>query len=211
MKKFLFVLFITLLSINQSFSQIRLGKKKQNEVSVEDIMKRVKESEENRAYKPEPIDPVYTPEQREAIIKQIRNVKKIEDLPIITIIAYYPMIYVTKLITVHNEITDQDEIKWNSEERLNVGDTIRVYGTYHLGEFFDDHAPSIDDLKPVPYKNTLARITPNHDEKSLFIPSRSVQKCLNYRGDRDIWYVYEGRKDTILLREEYLKQKQASE
>lgn len=209
MKKLLLVLAIALLAINQSLAQLGTAKKKQNDVSVDDIMKRVKESEEKRAYKPEEITPVYTPQQRAAILEQIRNAKKVEDLPIITTVVYYPAVGVTKLVTVTNGITDEQEVKWSRDEKLKVGDTIRVYGTYSLGEYVTGHVPSISDLTQVPYRNRLARITPNHNEKSLFISSASAERCLEHYGDKDIWRAYEGRKDTILLREEYLRQKQA--
>lgn len=207
MKK-LVVIIVMFLCYSSSFAQFGIVKKKQNEVSTEDILKRVKESEEKRAYKPEQIIPFYSPQQREVILKQIRNAKKIEDLPVITTIAHYSLIEAIKLVTVTNGITDEKEVKWNSDEKLKIGDTIRVYGTYNLGQYMPDHVPSINDLSPVPYKNRLARITPNHDDKSRFISTGAVEKCLNYWGDKGIWYAYEGRKDTILLREQYLKEKQ---
>lgn len=205
MKRYLSLFLITILCVNGSFAQLGFAKKKKNDVSVDEILKHVAESEEKRAYKPEEVVPFYSPEQRDELLKKIRNAKTIEDIPVITTIAYYPMINVTKLISVANGITDKQEVKWNSDEMLKIGDTICVYGTYNLGQFMPDHVPSISDLKHVAYKNRLVRITPNHDDNARFISASAVEKCFNHRGEGEVMYAYEGRKDTILLREEYLK------
>ena len=205
MKKFLFITVLVLIVCHVS-AQLNIAKKaiKNIDLPAKEVVNKVTTPEETNP------TPFYSPEQKAEIISQIRSAKKLEELPVITTIAYYPIIEVTKLVTVLNGITDEQETMWNNEEKLKIGDTIRVYGTYNLGQYDSEHKPAITDLSPVPYKNRLALITPTFDEKSRFVSSRAVEKCLDYWGDTEIWYTYEGRKDTILLREQYLKEKEAT-
>ena len=204
MKNLLLILLIAFFSVNLSSAQLQLGVKKKKEMSAKEILKRVKESEEKKAYQPKEVVSIYSPEEKAKTIEQIRNAKNMDELPVLKSIAYYPNIEVFGLVPFNNEITDERFMVWRNIRKLDVGDTITVYATYDFKKSKKSNLPgSIDDVTFKPYRNLAAKITDDMNEKTLFISGGSFSGAMSHFGDRDLWDIYEGRRDTILLKQEY--------
>lgn len=200
MKQILFIAAAILLAA-QSNAQIGFKKTKKEPTATE-ILQHVKAGEAPAST--EGPAPLYTAEETQALLEQIKTAKEISDLPVIKTRLTALTADVYKLGGFTDEITDEVYTGWEKVKTLNRDEVFEVHGIYTLPVPINEKGKiSFDKITQRQKRYSTVAITPGGLNGNTLFLQQGFDNAFLYGTESGLWDAYTHRFNVILARKEY--------